>query len=577
MFRRLSLAFVAAAALSACDEAAETPVSPTQQIDATADARPDRGEFFALTLLHNNDAESALLADGDIGGVARFASVVADLRAEGEECGPRGRAPNYSCDVLVVSSGDNFLAGPQFNASTDAGYDPFYDAIGVNAIGYDAIAIGNHEFDFGPAVLAAFIGAVDDAPFLSANLDVSTEPALAGVADRIAASTVVETEGGVEVGIIGATTERLDEISSPGLVGIGDVRSAVMAEVMALEAEGVNRIILISHLQSVEEDRALITGLRGIDIVVAGGGDELLAGADSELLPGDEPDGPYPIIAQDADGEDVPLVTTSGSFEYVGRLQVIFQGGRVQRVLDGSGPIAVIGGAQDGALLASVEAPVANEVEDLQNEVVGSTNILLDGTRGLVRTRETAYGSLIADAILAAAPGGADIAIANGGGIRNSVVIEPGSDITRFDTFQTLPFSNFVYTLPGVTPTRLLEVLENAVSRVEFVDGRFAQVAGLEFSYDASQPEGSRIIDVTVGGTPYVVDGVAQAEAPLRLAIVNFLAGGGDGYPLGDLTPETGPTTYQKALEDYIGALVTVEAGDVPLGRITCVGGACPS
>lgn len=296
MFRRLALALVGVAALAACDEATETPVSPTQQIDAAAEARPDQGTFFALTLLHNNDAESSLLADGDIGGVARFASLVDDLRAEGQDCGPRGRAPNYSCDVLVLSSGDNFLAGPQFNASTDASYDPFYDAIGVNAIGYDAIAIGNHEFDFGPGVLAEFIGAVNGAPFLSANLDVSTEPALAGVADRIAASTVVETEGG-PVGIIGATTERLNEISSPGLVGIGDVQAAVMNEVMALEAEGIDKIVLISHLQSVEEDRALIAGLRGIDIAVAGGGDELLASRGSTLLPGDEADGPYPIMA----------------------------------------------------------------------------------------------------------------------------------------------------------------------------------------------------------------------------------------------------------------------------------------
>lgn len=273
----------------------------------------------------------------------------------------------------------------------------------------------------------------------------------------------------------------------------------------------------------------------------------------------------------------MPVVTTSGGFEYVGRLQVVFKGGRVQRVLRGSGPIAVIGGAQDAALLASVEAPVAAEVADLASEIVGSTAIELDGTRSLVRTRETAYGSLIADAILAAAPGGADVAIANGGGIRNSVVLAANSDITRLDTFETLPFSNFVFTLPGITPTRLLEVLENAVSRVEFVDGRFAQVAGLEFSYDASQPAGSRIIDVTVGGTPYVIGGAVQDEPALRLAIVNFLAGGGDGYPLGDITPETGPTTYQKALEDYIGALVTVEAGDVPLGRITCISPSCPS
>ncbi len=595
MFRRLTLALLVAGIFAACDDDTPSPVAPVEQVSEDA-------EFFlptfTLTLLHNNDAESSLLPDGDVGGIARFVSLVRELREEAEEC-RRGIGSRFkTCDVLLVSSGDNFLAGPQFQASLDDGIP--YDAIGLDELGYDAIALGNHEFDFGPAVLADFIADVPGVPFLSANLDVGPEAALAGVASRIAAYAVVETDGG-PVGIIGATTERLPEISSPGAVVVNAVLPAVQAAVDELEADGVNRIVLISHLQSVQEDQELIAQLRGVDIAVAGGGDELLAAPGNELLPGAEVDGPYPIWVRDSEGVRVPLVTTSGSYEYVGRLEAVFLGGRVIRVeraptrtfprlgrffprlsdaFRGSGPVPVIGGSPDVGIAASVEGPVQEAVDALDVNI-GTTDIFLDGTRALVRTRETAYGSLIADAILAAAPG-ADIAMANGGGIRNSVKIGETSlpaDVTRLDTFNTLPFANFVYTVSGVTPQRLKDVLENAVSNVEGVDGRFAQVAGFEFTYDASLAPGSRVLEVIVGGVPYVTGGVVDTSQPtLELGIVNFLANGGDGYPLSDLPVTTTTTTYQKALEDHIVALSPITAADVaPTPRITCVGVACPT
>lgn len=583
MFRRITFGMVLVAVVAACEDESASPVAPTAAVETVNEESEFFLPTFTLTLLHNNDAESSLLPSGDVGGIARFVSKVDELRDEAEDC-RRGLGSRFkTCDVLLVSSGDNFLAGPQFQASLDDGVP--YDAIGLAKLRYDAIAIGNHEFDFGPEVLADFIAEIPGVPFLSANLDVSPEPALAALAGRISPYTVVETDGG-PVGIIGATTERLPEISSPGDVVVQAVLPAVRGAVDALKAEGVEMIILISHLQSVEEDRALIADLRGIDIVVAGGGDELLASAGNELLPGDEADGPYPIWVTDADGRHVPLVTTSGAYEYVGRLEAVFLHGRVLRVeraptrtfprlgrffprfrdsFRGSGPVPVIGGSTNATVEALVEAPVASAVAGLAATTIGSTDILLDGSRALVRTQETAYGSLIADAILASAPGDADIALANGGGIRNDVVIPAGSDITRLDLFNTLPFANFVSTVTGVTPERLRQVLENAVSRVEFVDGRFAQVAGLTFSYDPTAPAGGRIDDVTVGATPYVIDGVVQAAPDLRVAVVNFLANGGDGYPLDDLGVENSATTYQQALEDYIavtlGGTVVVDPG----------------
>jgi len=595
MFRRATLV-LALIALAACQDEPVTPTSPEyESIDATADILA-RGDIFVLTLLHNNDGESALLPDGEIGGVARFASLVEKLRWGGERCLSFFRNPLRKCDAILVSSGDNFLAGPQFNASLElpAG-TPFYDAVALDRLRYDAVAIGNHEFDFGPDVLADFIGGFEESapPFLSANLDVSGEPELAALeaSGRIARSVIVETSGG-PVGIIGATSPRLATISSPRSVQVDQaVALRINAEAEALEASGVDRIILISHLQSLEEDKALIGLLRGVDIVVAGGGDELLASRRSRLLPGDEAVDDYPVIVRDAAGHRVPVVTTAGSYRYVGRLEVVFFKGRVIWFDRNSGPVAVVGRGTDAQIEADVEAPVAASVADLASNVIGSTGVGLDGVRANIRTRETNLGNLIADAHLAVARdlgpsfgiASVDVALQNGGGIRNDDVL-PAGPITELNTFEVLPFSNVLSVVEGVSRDRFREILENVVSRVEFTDGRFAQIAGFTLEYDAAATAqvidvptgaittaGERVRSVTLsGGEAIVVDGIVQPGAPINIATINFLAAGGDQYPMADLASTNLGFTYQQVLETFVEDASflggTVSATDYPAG-----------
>src|SRR5215211_3868647 len=238
---------------------------------------------FWLTVLHNNDGESQLLnAPGqpDYGGIARFKTLVDRLKLEATE-GVEAEGRPGKDGVVMLSSGDNFLAGPQFQASLTKGV-PYYDSIGLGLVGYDAMALGNHEFDFGPEVLADFIeGFSSGVPFLSSNLTFEAEPSLQALVEqgRIAASTIVKVKG-VEVGIIGATTPLLPAISSPRNTTVDpNVVAAVQREIDALDAQRVEHIILISHLQNVNEDLALIPQLRGLDVAIAGGGDELLANA----------------------------------------------------------------------------------------------------------------------------------------------------------------------------------------------------------------------------------------------------------------------------------------------------------
>jgi len=581
---RFSIFAAAALSLASCQDSLVQSVTTQDPLDASLARGSQRSvPFFTLTILHNNDGESSLLPSGGFGGVARFARTVADLKAAGsgncEDIQPPLGRGTALCDVILVSSGDNFLAGPIFSASLAKG-SPFFDAIALDYMNYDAVAIGNHEFDFGPSVLAEFIDGFSKSrvPFLSANLNVSGEPDLLRLErrGRIATSTVISLKG-ARVGIIGATTPRLPEISSPrNVVVAADVAAAIMREVRELTRRQVTKIVLISHLQSVQEDLALIPMLEGIDVVVAGGGDELLANGDDLLIPGDEGlvSGPYPLIALDSKGLEVPVITTSGQYRYVGRLTVQFNSLGEALAVDG-GPVRVEG-APDATIEVAVEVPVAAAVAALEAEVIGSTAVPLDGRRSQVRTVETNEGNLIADALLwqanQLAPSfgvpAAQVALQNGGGIRNDAIY-PVGNITTFATFSFVPFANFLSIVPGVTRTQFKTILENAVSRVEFVDGRFAQIAGFSFTFNPAAPTGSRVVNVTLdGGAPIVIGGVVQAGASLNVATIDFLARGGDGYPFGGAPFTTLGLTYQQALANYIqtGLGGTVSAADYPAG-----------
>ncbi len=553
--------------------------------------------LYALTIMHNNDGESELLDNDGVGGVARFLTVLETIRTD---------ATSNGIGTMLVSSGDNFLAGPEYSASEALG--TIFDPIALEAFGYDAIDLGNHDFDFGPDVLADFINAYATPPtYLSSNLDFSAEPMLDALvtAGVIKPSTMVDVDGTM-VGIVGATTPAITSISSPRDVVVdADVAGNIQAEIDILEAAGVEVIVVISHLQNVDEDVALAAELSGVDIMVAGGGDELLANSDTTLVTGDDPAdifGPYPIWATNADGMKVPVVTTSGQYHYVGKLTVAFTAdGTLAGVDTSSGPVAVEGQAQDATLLADVETPIADYLDDLATEVIGTSEVALDGQRATVRTAESNLGNLAADSLLwqatelaagfgVAAP---DVALQNGGGMRNDAII-PAGDFTELDSFDVLPFPNFVTVVPDIPRSQFKEIMENAVSNVEGVDGRFAQVAGFTFEYDPAGTAqvvdddgtvltaGTRIQTIELDdGTDIVTGGAVVAGDDITIATIDFLARGGDQYPYRDAPITLLGVSYQQALSNFIQAAVvdgglggTISAADYPEGgegRITAL------
>lgn len=558
---------------------------------------------FWLTVLHNNDGESQLIDAGtgleDFGGAARFATVVANLRDQARTA-PAGGS-------LLISAGDNFLAGPEFNASLNNGV-PFFDTLALELIGYDAAAIGNHEFDFGPDVLEDFLsGFVNGPVFVSSNLDFSNEPGVQSLvnAGRVARSTVLTVDGR-QVGIIGATTPTLPFVSSPRNTIINDVAASVQAEIDLLTSQGVGIIILTSHLQGIGEEIALAGQLTGVDAIIAGGGDELLANPGDLLVPGESPVGAYPAMSTTLDGVSVPVVVTPGDYKYVGRLALGFDSaGNLVEIGTESGVVRVAGGDQpdavqpDPAVQAQVVDPVIAALDAQAQNIVYSTDVGLDGQRPNIRRVETNLGNLIADAFLWVANdrapafglGTVDVALTNGGGIRNDTVI-PAGDVSELTNFGILPFSNFVSVVPNIPASQFKEILENAVSQIAGTNGRYAQVAGFRMRIDLAQTAqtldasgnvvtpGERVREVVLDdGTVLVSDGALAAGArDVSIAIVDFLARGGDQYPFRGAAFTTLGVTYDLALTEYVqtalGGFVSVL--DYPGGgenRVVALGG----
>ena len=555
---------------------------------------------YRVTILHHNDAESRVFnlgsgAAANYGGMGRFKTLLDQTRSyyAGQGHG-----------VLAISAGDSFLAGANFQASLDSGAPgsrTFYDALGMSQIGYDAVTLGNHEFDFGTQVLAEFIGdaqTTGTTTFLSANLDFSADAGLQShvAAGRIAKSllkTVSTSAGDKQVGIIGATTETLPYVSSPGDVVVGNVAAAVNAEIAALQAQGADLIILSSHLQGLANEQALVSQLNpGVNLIIAGGGDELMAGlgnprptdiytpsapgsvANTGLVPvagynNTSPPNvnsyPLPSTATDLGGNAIPIVTSRDAYSYLGRVTLDVSSTGVVSVEASSNPQRVAstsvdstyGVAIDPGIQSSVLTPIQNYLNSLGNDVIGQTSVELVRNPG-IRFKETNLGNLVADAFLTKArelapTQGVDspvLALANGGGIRD--FIAPGN-ITKLDTFDVSPFGNLVTVVEDVTSADLKLLLENAVSKLSDTpapgptptgtDGRFAQVSGFSFTYDLfAQPlvltssgsvitQGRRVRDAWLAdGTFLIQQGRPVAGLTVDIATLNFLASGGDQY-----------------------------------------------
>lgn len=584
---------------------------------------------FTLQVLHSSDHEAGLNA---VSRMPLWASLHARFKQD-------------YVNTIVLTPGDLWIPGPFYAAEADPSLElpleHFYTQLlgtpvnlpsgaqtsgrvtmaAMNAVGVTAASFGNHEFDLGTNPIAGIIrpsGQYPGAlfPYLSANLDFSADTGAIGgnlaaavtadgqeassIKGRIAGTAVV-TVGGEKIGLVGATTQILASISSPGAVRvIGPQQNDMEAlaailqpKIDALAAQGINKIVLMSHLQQYAFELDLATRLKGVDIVLAAGSHALFADADDVLRSGDVPAEGYPVLRFNADGDPVLIVSTPNEYAYVGRLVVEFDAeGRIvtDRLADyvsvngawATTPERVAeawGVAPEALFTSEAFAPgsTGQRVKELADAVgavinaqdgtwFGFTDVFLSGRRIEVRRQETNLGNLTADANLAEAKKTDPtvlVSIKNGGGIRDSIgaVVgtpiaqevpplanpdagKPAGAVSQLDIVNSLRFNNAL-TLLTLTADGLKRILEHGVSTLTASNtpGQFPQVSGVNFSFDLTKPSGSRIQNAVIVNEAgdivdvLVRDGalVGDAGREIRIVTLNFLANGGDGYPFGTL------------------------------------------
>ncbi|MDP2344703.1 MAG: 5'-nucleotidase C-terminal domain-containing protein [Deltaproteobacteria bacterium] len=592
----LLLLLAAARILLACTT---TPTTTTTTPAATTTVPPPlfsaKPATSSLTVVHIGDSEAGLLGDlaEGTGGIAKTRAIIAAL-------------VQRASSSIVVHAGDTFIPAPELSLEVSK-----RSALlsGNDRLGVQAAAVGNHDFDLGESFTAdAIKGAAF--PYVSSTLLVSGGPLLPLVIEDaspwlhdpatrghivrrgklcIGAIKDGKCEGGGVVGVVGASPEDLKvltrgarNVSAPASTEA--TRDMLQGHIDALRKEGISVIVLLSHRQGVHRDLALIeSGLVGVDVVVSGGGENLLAsskhrtrsGAKRDALCDVVGDPCYPIVRLARDGAAVAVIATEGDLRSVGALVVSFDDdGRLTGVEKASRAWPV-----DEESLLELRATVDKELLAFEllvrdallpfAKVVGRAPVFLEGAREQVRNHETNLGDLSADAVLRAAHAsdkGVVAALRNGGGIRASI---PGPDVTLLDVHTALRFDSAVV-VTELSHRELWRTVEAAlIGAGNNGNGRgnFPQVsAGVELVYrtggadqqqsmkegkvDGVACDGTRVKRLVLhqGKTAIVVvdDGALPTpDARVSVATIDYLAHGGDGWFPG-VAVKTAPTTLTE-------------------------------
>ncbi|MUK45894.1 bifunctional UDP-sugar hydrolase/5'-nucleotidase [Aliivibrio fischeri] len=507
---RLSLKAAIAAALVTTLAGCATTSEPAWQEDTT----------YKITVLHTNDNHGRFWQNkyGEYGMAARK-TLIDDIRTEVQAEGG---------SVLLLSGGDINTGVPESDLQ-----DAEPDFKGMNKIGYDAIALGNHEFDNPLDVLQKQIDWAEF-PMLSANIyDKKT-------GERMYQAYEIFEKQGIKIAVVGLTTEDTAKIGNPEYIGSLEFRDPkleakkVIAELN--ETEKPDLIFAVTHMGHYEN------GERGInapgDVALARSLDmgelDMIVGGHSQ-----EPvcmEGPNLIKKNFKPGDECKPDQQNGTWivqahewgKYVGKADFEFRNGELEMVsydlipvnlkkkvnIDGKKQRVFIEDEieQDAELLAFLK-PFQEKGQGQLNVKIASTNGKLEGDRNVVRFEQTNLGRLIATSHMVRAK--ADFAVMNSGGVRDS--IEAG-DVTYKDVLTVQPFGNIV-TYADMTGKEVLDYL-NVVATKPVDSGAYAQFAGIKMTV-----ENGKVSNVFIGGKQLRLD------ETYRFTVPSYNAAGGDGYP----------------------------------------------
>lgn len=539
-FKLLSVAIVFALVLSMMSGVFAAVTLPGEDDDLSGQ----------LVILHTNDSHGRIKEDGTSMGMSAV-KYLAD------------RYENAGASVLILDAGDTLHGLPIVTASRGE------SAVDVmNAVGYSAMAPGNHDFNYGYEHILELEEEMNF-PVLAANVTYEADGSL------VFGDHIVITCGEYTIGVFGmATPETVTKTNPNNVVGLDfnedNLAGIAQAQCDELKELGCDIIICLAHLG----DDVSSTPYRSTDVL------EQVTDIDLWI------DGhSHSVLNDDGEAHLVNGTLVASTGEYTKNIGVVtydgaeFDAGLVHyadlcNTYEQDGEIITEFYGYDPEITALVQN-YYDEMMEFYSEVVGHTDVLLNGTREFVRTQETNLGDLAADAILAAAPN-ADFALTNGGGIRANVEI---GDITRYDLFTVFPFGNMVATVE-LTGAQIVYILEAATHACPGTDGAFPQVSGITFEihtyieyegeYANPTNPGSRIQNVCINGEPIDLD------ATYVMATNDFLAAGGDTYAiLAENYENSGiliGINLEDALINYIQNIDDNCAGYAePAGRIVIV------
>jgi 5'-nucleotidase len=475
----------------------------TNALAQQAAAKPSKTEIL-ITVLQLNDVYQISPVDrGSRGGLARVATL---------QKGIREKSPNtlflLAGDFISPSVASRLFKGKQMVDT-------------LNATGLDIATLGNHEFDFGPEILQERMKESRFAYTIANVFDKKTGKPFGGAQPYIAREF-----NGVRVAVFGLLLAETASLSSPGKdVRFDDPVTVGRRLSRKLRAQGFDVIIALTHLPMDEDKR--LAAESDIDLIIGGHEHELL-----ESLAGHAP-----IMKMGSDARNLGKVEL-----HLTRRKKSRKGFRLTS-MDWEA-IPVTNTLIDDPQAAAVIADYDKQLNVSLGEVLGKTSVVLDARASTVRREESALGNFIADVYRQALQ--SDFALVNSGGLRSDSTYGPG-DLTKKDVLSILPFENGIVKVK-LTGEHLKRLLENGVSKAGQSDGRFPQISGFTFTYNAGNPAGSRVTSITVGGNP-----IDYAKT-YTLALSAYTLGGGDEYNL------KGAEVLIKAEEGPVEPVIVMEA-----------------
>jgi len=493
----------AALAFAACVAAALAFAPLFVRVPPAAAAAPIEYETV-VTIAHTNDIHSHLMPDENdrepVGGMSRIATIVKDLQRK--------------CDyLLVVDAGDCMLGTPFYSF-----YGGRAEIECMNAVGYDAAVVGNHELDAGVETFLA-LSEKADFPFLSANIlwRRSGEP--------VFTPHLVFEGDDLRIALLGLTTGSLHgRVRPSALRGIssGDPVEAAKRIVPELRREA-QVVVVLSHI-GVGRDKKLAAEVPGIDLIIGGDSHTLLE---------------KPIEVRDpGSGRSTYIVQAGSEGRYVGRVNMYFSGESLMGI-DACVIPVVSSVAQDREAERTAEK-YWNSIADRVSEVVARAKGPFPRDKSM-KWGESPLGDLVADITRDAT--GADIALQNAGGVRDG--FDRGA-ITVWDVYCALPFDNKLVTveMKGSKVTRLMNEIARRRGR-----NSFCQVSGITFEID-----GDAARNIKIGGRPL------EPERRYTVGLIDYMAEGGDHYGiLADATVIRSSDSFQRDIAvEYLRSKGTI-------------------